>query len=97
MISQINKLTFQFKKPEKKELKLKSKVSWKKEIMNARVEINKVDSRKWQRKSKKPKFILWKDQQSCTNCSLSDQEKRWKCQITKIENERGYITTNLQE
>ena len=25
------------------------------------------------------------------------KKKRWKCQITRIENERGYITTNPTE
>lgn len=45
--------------------------------MNARVEINKVDSRKNGKENQRnQKFILWKDQQSCTNCSLSDQEKK---------------------
>lgn len=46
----------------RKRLKL-NQVSWKKEIMNARL-INKVDSRKNGKENQRnQKFILWKDQQ----------------------------------
>lgn len=66
--------------------------------MNAKVEINKIDSRKMTKKIKETKYSFFeKINKIVQTVACLTNKKRWKCQITKMENERGYITTNPTE
>ena len=66
--------------------------------MNARVEINKIDSRKMAKKIKETKNSFFeKINKIVQTVAFLTKKKRWKFQITRIENERGYITTNPTE
>ena len=95
--AQINNLTSHLKELEK-EQQTNPKVSGSKEIIKIRLEINEIESKENNTKSKLIQELgLRKYKHDWQTFNQTHQEKIERTQINKIRNERGEITTNTKE
>ena len=95
--SQINNLTLHLKELEKEEQK-KPKVSRRKEIINIRAEVNKVETKKAIAKINKIKsWFFEKINKIDKPLARLIMKKRERTQINTIRNEKGEVTMNTTE